>query len=724
MNKKPVIGIMFAMLLIGTLDLVLNVGFTGARERSYIVANSSILSMTMMSSSEPKVYVDPATSIEGVSCNFVIYINVANVTNLYGFDFKLSYNTFTLDGLDVFEGTFLKEYGNTSAIKLEVNDVIGLVWVNITLLPPSAPAYGNGTLAWIRFRAVAEGLSDLILYDTKLADPSGTPIVHDVGQGFLQVIERPPNPWIFMPENGTWVNGTVTVGAFDWDFTNDINFTLFEYSRIGKDWVTIGIDNNGTNPWNGTYTREYTRVWNGTYITEWNTSEVAEGWYRIGATMYDIKGLTGQNISMVYVDPTPPIPSIIQPDKDATVSGEVLIKATIPDEDVTGVVFSIFKTETQSWDVCKRPGIIPVRQPDSNQRNPILCHPTAVAMSLLWLDWKYHDRRGELVPPEIWESLEKLQVPEEQAKVDKVVQGLVNDLARKMSTREYRGTDAEESFKGRKEYFNEYYKRSKDPVKYLSKNVGYPWEDPPDKRWFTFYSNMLPAGDVLVSIRIRLLCAYVEGTTPKHPYPYKFEETHYFEQYIHHTLLGVGVDKSNSRVEFIDPWSAKRIRGVMNERGEISDLEGYDAKSLMKMQGFEACEKCSVTISVTNIVAIMPEKEYEKIKPKSSTQLYGWTTIGEDTDETDGWSVKWDTATVEDGSYLLMATTIDQAGNEATDMIWVDVYNKPVGGYSVPIYVHTQASWTPHIALASTIIAATIAAAIYVKRIKRKEKKQ
>jgi len=65
------------------------------------------------SSTSALVYVDPEVSVGAVGQNFTININISNVTDLYGWEFKLGWNTTTLDVVEVYEGPFLKNVGDT-----------------------------------------------------------------------------------------------------------------------------------------------------------------------------------------------------------------------------------------------------------------------------------------------------------------------------------------------------------------------------------------------------------------------------------------------------------------------------------------------------------------------------------------------------------------------------------------------------------------------------------
>jgi len=133
-----------------------------------------------------RLYVDPEKKIDldlVPSKNFTINVNVFNVTNLHSSEFKLNYDTRILDVLKVTEGSFMASFGETNFVS-GMNETLGLVEVNVTLVDPIGattpnwPKAGNGTLAIVTFNVTAIGGCDLYLYNTKLTDPTATPIKH------------------------------------------------------------------------------------------------------------------------------------------------------------------------------------------------------------------------------------------------------------------------------------------------------------------------------------------------------------------------------------------------------------------------------------------------------------------------------------------------------------------------------------------------------------------
>lgn len=152
--------------------------------------------------STAKVFVQPqSTVIEDVGETFTVDVNVANVSNLYGYEFKLFYNTTILDGIKVELplGHFLTPTQSSTNIfiakqetKDDFNATHGRVWVAATLLKPETSKNDSGVFAAITFTVTTLGSSSLHLHDVKLGNPTVQPIAHDVIDGEVVVAHKPP----------------------------------------------------------------------------------------------------------------------------------------------------------------------------------------------------------------------------------------------------------------------------------------------------------------------------------------------------------------------------------------------------------------------------------------------------------------------------------------------------------------------------------------------------
>jgi len=132
---------------------------------------------------EARVYVDPPKVEDiklGPGKRFTIDICVANVSDLSGYEFNMSYNASTLTcvGLEV------GPEENFPIANWRIDNGIGNVWVNVTYDEPvtTDPAV---TVASLTFLIHRRGTSALDLYYTNLIDSSGIPISHEAFDGYF-----------------------------------------------------------------------------------------------------------------------------------------------------------------------------------------------------------------------------------------------------------------------------------------------------------------------------------------------------------------------------------------------------------------------------------------------------------------------------------------------------------------------------------------------------------
>ena len=141
----------------------------------------------MESSAPPVVYVNPQTIQAPMGQDFTISINISNVVDLYGWSFKLRWNTTILEVVNVTEDTFLKDGGDTFFAS-KINNTAGHVTVDCTLLANVSGVSGNGALATIRFHVKEGGTCDLILYETMLINSAEQSVGHTVVNGHFSSI--------------------------------------------------------------------------------------------------------------------------------------------------------------------------------------------------------------------------------------------------------------------------------------------------------------------------------------------------------------------------------------------------------------------------------------------------------------------------------------------------------------------------------------------------------
>ena len=139
------------------------------------------------------LYVDPPSIIDPTllpPAYFNVTIKVANVTDLYDYQFKLGYDTGVLNCIGVIIVPFENETNFTTQFNVDNGD--GFAWVNVTYYPPAEPLTTTGpvTLAMVFFQVAAMGNTVLDLYNTRLSDPLDGEILHDVFDGFVSIVEH------------------------------------------------------------------------------------------------------------------------------------------------------------------------------------------------------------------------------------------------------------------------------------------------------------------------------------------------------------------------------------------------------------------------------------------------------------------------------------------------------------------------------------------------------
>jgi hypothetical protein len=177
------------------------------------------------------LYVDPSSVTS--TDEFTIDIEVSDVTNLYGYEFKLGYDTSILDATEVMIGSFLNE--PTYPVVQEINDADGYVSVGVLSLNPADPKSGSGTLANITFQVTGSDSCALDLYDSVLGDYDVNPIDHTVNDGYFSNL---PSVWqISYIGSG----GHPIIDVFEYnDNLYEISHNKF-YVYDGANWIVVDL---------------------------------------------------------------------------------------------------------------------------------------------------------------------------------------------------------------------------------------------------------------------------------------------------------------------------------------------------------------------------------------------------------------------------------------------------------------------------------------------------
>jgi hypothetical protein len=155
---------------------------------------ASVFSLPTFADSMPTLSIDPASSILSVGSNVTLDVNIANVTDLYAFQFDLSFAPSLLSAVSIVEGTFLPGGGATFFIPGTIDNVGGTVALTADTLLGSGPGVdGSGTLAILTLTGLAPGTSAIDLSNVFLLDSNLNSIGASLQSGSV-TITSPTTP--------------------------------------------------------------------------------------------------------------------------------------------------------------------------------------------------------------------------------------------------------------------------------------------------------------------------------------------------------------------------------------------------------------------------------------------------------------------------------------------------------------------------------------------------
>lgn len=148
------------------------------------------VALTLVVAAIGKAWANPETTIsiapskvddQPTGQTFTVDVVIADVSNLYGWQFNVTFNSNILNASKVSEGPFLKSFNDTAWPKPVIDNTRGYILASALLMPPypAVGATGGGTLANITFTVKSGGSSTLHFDETKTylrSVASGVPV--------------------------------------------------------------------------------------------------------------------------------------------------------------------------------------------------------------------------------------------------------------------------------------------------------------------------------------------------------------------------------------------------------------------------------------------------------------------------------------------------------------------------------------------------------------------
>jgi hypothetical protein len=136
----------------------------------------SISLICPINSEATTINVEPSSKTVNIGDVFSLDIVLSEVTDLYSYEFDISFDPLLLAAQDIIEGSFLSTGGSTFFIPGTIDNSAGSVSVTGNSLVGEVPGVnGSGTLVTLSFLALSEGISlvqlaNVVLLDSTLAD--------------------------------------------------------------------------------------------------------------------------------------------------------------------------------------------------------------------------------------------------------------------------------------------------------------------------------------------------------------------------------------------------------------------------------------------------------------------------------------------------------------------------------------------------------------------------
>ena len=149
---------------------------------------ASISSLPSFADDVPILSFASSSSTVGAGSNVVLDVNIANVTDLFAFQFDLSFAPGTVSAASIVEGAFLAGGGTTAFIPGTIDNVGGTIAATAdTLIGPGPGVNGSGTLAVLTLTGLAPGTSSIDFSSVFLLDSNLTGINSSLQSGSVTV---------------------------------------------------------------------------------------------------------------------------------------------------------------------------------------------------------------------------------------------------------------------------------------------------------------------------------------------------------------------------------------------------------------------------------------------------------------------------------------------------------------------------------------------------------
>jgi len=173
------------------------------------------------------ILVQPSASEVDVDDTVTVDVQIENVTDLYGVDFRLSFDPTLLEvqdadgnpanGVQIQGGSFPAP---NFVVKNEADNSAGTIWYAVSQMNPTEPISGTGVAASVTFQGLADGVSSVAFTYQKIVEKNGDQISATTQDGQITVTSE------------AWPSGLFG------DIDGDCDVDIVDIMKVASRWQT------------------------------------------------------------------------------------------------------------------------------------------------------------------------------------------------------------------------------------------------------------------------------------------------------------------------------------------------------------------------------------------------------------------------------------------------------------------------------------------------------
>ncbi len=164
-----------------------------------VVGLLALMVVSLSAHAVPIVQTVPSTPVSDVGRGVFVDVYVDDITDLFSYNFSLSFNPAVVQLMTISEGLFLPASGSAFFIPGVIDNVAGIAaFTGETLLGSVPGVTGGGLLATFGFQTIGVGSSTLVLSDLLFLNSAFTEISMTAAESTITVAAAVPEPPILL----------------------------------------------------------------------------------------------------------------------------------------------------------------------------------------------------------------------------------------------------------------------------------------------------------------------------------------------------------------------------------------------------------------------------------------------------------------------------------------------------------------------------------------------